>query len=117
MLTKIIEFAAVAVLLAAGILWPYAVRQPLLLHAVVCGGSLLAVYHAIQAQKRFMAGEFLAVALLFNPLVPLFRAGQSSLLPVWISMATIVMCLTTLKTHRLLSIPSITDRTPGSVSL
>ena len=117
MLTKIIEVAFVAVLLAAGILWPYAAHQALLFNSIVCGGSILAVHHAIRAQKRFMACEFLVVALLFNPFLPLFRAGNSSLLPVWISIASIAMCLTALKTQRLLSIPSITDRNPGSVSL
>jgi hypothetical protein len=117
MVTKIIEFAAVAVLLGAGLLWPYAAQQPLLFPAIVCGGSLLAVSHAIRAHKRFMAWEFLGVAFLFNPLLPVFRAGASSLLPVWISIAAIVTCLTALKTPRLLSIPSLTYRTPGSVSL
>jgi hypothetical protein len=117
MVTKIIEFAAVAVLLGAGILWPSAAQQSLLLNSILCGGSLLAVHHAIRAQKPFMAWEFLGVALLFNPLLPLFRAGDSSLLAVWISIASIVACLTALKTQPLLSIPSITDRTPGSVSL
>src|SRR3954447_20376828 len=68
MVTKIIECAAVAVLLAAGLLWPYAAQQPLLFSVIVCGGSLLAVSHALRAQKRFMAWEFLGVALLFNPL-------------------------------------------------
>jgi len=117
MLTKIIEFASVAVLLTAGILWPYAAHQQLLFHSIICGSSFLAVYHAIRAQKRFMAWEFLGMALLFNPLLPLFRAGDFSLLPVWISIASIVICLSALKTQRLLSIPSITDRNPGSVSL
>jgi uncharacterized protein DUF6804 len=117
MLTKIIEFASAAVLLGAGILWHYAAQQPLLFHSIVCGGSLLAVYHAIRAQRRFMAWEFIGVAFLFNPLLPLFLPGDSSLLPVWISIAAIVTCLTALKTQPLLSIPSITDRTPGSVSL
>jgi hypothetical protein len=114
MLTKIIEFTSVAVLLATGILWPYAGHQALLFNSIVCGGSILAVHHAIRAQKRFMAWEFLAVAFLFNPLLPLFRAGDSSLLPVWISIASITLCLTALTTQ--LSIPSITDRNPGSVS-
>jgi hypothetical protein len=82
-----------------------------------CLGSLLAVYHAIRAQKRLMAWEFLGVALLFNPLLPLFRPGDSSLVAVWISIALIVTCLTGLKTQPLLSIPSITDGNPRSVSL
>jgi len=117
MVTKIIEFAVVAVLLGVGILWHYAAQQSLLFHSIVCGGSLLAVYHAIRAQRRFMAVEFLGIALLFNPLLPLFRAGDSSLLAVWLSIAAIVTCLTALKTQPRLSIPSLTDRTPGSVSL
>jgi hypothetical protein len=117
MLLKIIEFASVAVLLVTGIRWPYAAHQPLLFNSIVCGGSLLAVYHAIRAEKRFIAWEFLALAFLFDPLLPLFRPGDSSLLVVWISIALIATCLTALKTQRLLSIPSITDRNPGSVSL
>jgi hypothetical protein len=118
MLTKITKSVSVGILLFAGMLWHYAANDQLLFGSIVCAGSILAVYHAIRAQKRLLAWEFLGVALLFNPLVPIFRpADNLSLLAVWISIALIVTSLVTFKTQPLLSIPSITDCNPRSQSL
>jgi hypothetical protein len=75
MLTKIVEFASAAVLLAPGILVAVCRPSSAAHHSIVCGGSILAAHHAIRAQKRFMAWEVLGLALLFNPLVPCSELG------------------------------------------
>jgi hypothetical protein len=117
MLTKNIKFVAVAILLFAGMLWHYATNDQLLFGSIVCAGSILAVYHALRAQKRVSACEFLGMAVLFNPVVPVFApAGNLSLLAVWISIALIATSLFTFKAQPLLSIPSITDFDPRSQS-
>jgi len=57
MLTKITEFAFVELLLVAAILWRYTAHQAPLLNFIVCGGSLLAVYHAIRAPGNYVRGK------------------------------------------------------------
>jgi|SRR5579884_2901798 len=89
---KIIALASVPSLLAVGIFWRYAAHDQFLFSSVLCAGSILALYHALRAQKRLMGGEFLIVALLFNPLVPLFRP-PTDVLAVWVSIAATVTCL------------------------
>ena len=117
MLTKIIHVVSLGILLLTGMLWHYAANAQLLFDSIVCAGSVLAVHHAIRAQKRLLAWEFLGIALLFNPLVPVIRpADNLSLLAVWIVIVLIVASLVTFKTQPLLSIPSITIRNPGSES-
>jgi hypothetical protein len=106
MLTKIIKFVVVGILLFAGMRWHYAANDQLLCGSIVCAGSILAVYHALRAQKRLLACEFLGVALLFNPVVPVLApASNLSLLAVWISMAFIASSLITFKVQPMLSVP------------
>jgi hypothetical protein len=68
-----LTFTSVAVLLLVGILWPYATNEQLALDSIVCAGGILAASRAIHGQKRLMGWEFLGVALLFNPVLPVFR--------------------------------------------
>jgi hypothetical protein len=118
MLTKITKFVAVGILLFAGMRWHYVANDQLLFGSIVCAGSIFALYHALRAQKRLLACEFLGVALLFNPVVPLLApAGNLSLLAVWISTALIATSLITFRALPILSTPSITDRNPESASL
>ena len=109
MLTRTIELASVAVLLLLGIFWRETEDEPLLVFCLVCAGSILAMCHAIRAQTRSMAWEFLGVALLFNPLWPVINpSANSSLFAAMISIAMIVTCLVAVKTEGVLSNPSIT---------
>jgi hypothetical protein len=64
------------------------------------------------------AGGFAAIGLLFNPLVPVFPfGGEWGRLLVLLTLVPFAVSLITLRTQPLLSIPSITDRNPGSESL
>jgi hypothetical protein len=118
MLTKTIKCVSVGILLLAGILWHYAANDQLLFDFIVCAGGILAVHYAMRARKRLLAWELLGVALLFNPVVPIFMpAGNLSLVAVWISVVLIVTSLIAFKAQPLPSIPSITNLNQGSKSL
>src|SRR5690349_18619123 len=98
MLTEITKFVAVGILLFAGMRWHSVANDQLLFGSILCAGSILAVYHALRAQKRLVACEFLGVALLFNPVIPILApAGDLSLLAVWVSAALIVSSLITFR--------------------
>lgn len=64
------------------------------------------------------AAGFLVIAFLFNPAIPVFRLGGGvGLLAIVLAAAAFALSLTAMKSQPVLSIPSITDRNPGSQSL
>ena len=82
----------------------------LLLNFVICMGAVLVIRQALQAKQHLWAAGFIAIALLFNPMVDIVRPiGYFHLLMVLVSLAMFGISLFALKTHYLLSIPSITD--------
>ena len=101
-----LTFASVLVLVLAGSGWHYVTNDHLLLDTIVWAGSILAMYRAICSHMRLIAGELLGVALLFNPLVPLFRPPDNFLV-VLTAIAIIVISLIALRPHRPLSAPPI----------
>ena len=121
MLTKIMKLATMAALFSAAVLWRTAANSQLpqfLLGFVVCFGAIVVVTQAGRAKEYIWMAGFIGVALLFNPLLPVFpfdgEWGRSLIL---ISMVPFAVSLSTLRTTLRPSIPSITDRTPGSESL
>ncbi len=86
-------------------------------HKVVCVSALLVVKQAIWASKYFWAAGFLAIALLFNPLVPLPITGSAFGLLEWVCLAAFLVSLAVLKMQPTLSVLSITSRAPRSESL
>jgi len=116
--TKVLTWLSIAALLATLALWSSAPAFQLELNLVVSVAATVVLIHAFQARKyRWMAG-FLATALLFNPAIPIFRLGGSvSLALVILSLVLFTISLAALRPPPLMSIPSITDRTPGSQSL
>jgi hypothetical protein len=108
MLTRTIELASVTVLLILGIVWPQTEGEPLRVFCLVCAGSVLAMCHALRAQRRLTAWEFLGVALLFNPVFPVMDlSAKPSLFAALIAIAMIVTCLVAVKTERALSNPPL----------
>jgi hypothetical protein len=102
----------------AAMFWRSAPDYQLLLEFVVLVGAIVVVQQAVQAGKYFWAAGFLVIAVLFNPVVPVLQlSGSFSLLMVLVCVAPFAISLGALKTRPLLSIPSITNRTPGSQSL
>jgi len=118
MRTKIMKWVSIAALLLAVVFWNYAADYQLALNVVVCMAAAVVVAQAVQIKKYAWAAGFLSLALLFNPVVPAFQlAGGFSLMLIVLSIAPFAISLATLKPQPILSIPSITDRTPGSQSL
>jgi hypothetical protein len=118
MLAKIMKWVSIAALLVAAMFWRSATNYQLVLDFVVCLGAVVVVMQAVGAKKYRWAAGFVAIALLFNPAVPVLRlSGALSLLLVLVCIALFAISLVTLKTQALLSIPSITGRNPGSQSL
>jgi len=88
------------------------------LRFVVSLGAFLVARQAVGAGKRSWAGGFYAMTVLFNSFLALVAfSGKLSLFVLLASLVSFAGSLGVLKTQPLLSIPSITDRTPGSESL
>ena len=121
MLTRIMKWVAITALLIAAVLWRSAVNSELpqfLLGFVVCLGAAVVVMQAVRARRHVWAVGFGAIGLLFNPLVPVFPFGPEwGRLLVLLTAVPFAVSLSALRTLPLLSIPSITDRNPGSQSL
>jgi|SRR5215831_7697372 len=118
MRTKIVKWLSIAALLLTAVFWDFAAKYQLALNVLISSAAILVFGQAIQAKKYRWAAGFVAIALLFNPAVPLFRlTGSVGLLLIVLSIAAFATSLAVLKSQPLLSIPSITDRNPGSQSL
>jgi hypothetical protein len=118
MYIQAVKCASIAVLLVAIFFGNSPPLYQVALTLAVTVGAILVLIQAFQAKRYWWAVGFLAVAILFNPALPAVRLSDaigSSL--VVLSIVPFAISLVALKPHRLLSIPSITDRTPGSESL
>lgn len=116
--TKALTWLSIAALLSVLAFWNSAPAFQLQLNLVVCVAATAVLIQAFQAKKYAWAAGFLATALLFNPKIPIFRlAGGVGFTLVILSIALFAISLAALRPPPLLSIPSITDRTPGSQSL
>jgi hypothetical protein len=115
------KWLTITALLTAAMLWRSAANSQFpqfLLGFVVCLGAVVVVMQAVRAKKFIWAGGFAGIALFFNPLLPVLPFnGEWGRLLVLVSIAPFAVSLAALKTQPLLSIPSITDRNPGSESL
>ena len=114
--TKIMKWIAAATLFLAVLGVPIMSRGAVL-EVVVCVSGLLVVTQAIQAGKYSWAAGFLAIAVLFNPLVPLPLSRSAFLLLEWVCLAAFLVSLVVLRMQPTLSALSITNRAPRSESL
>lgn len=118
MYTQVMTCFSIAALLLAVVFWNSAPNYQMELNVFVSVAAAVVVIQAFQAKKYLWAVGFLAIALLFNPAVPVFRlTGGVGLSLVVLSIAPFAISLVELRPHALLSVPSITDRNPGSQSL
>jgi len=118
MRTRLVKWLCIAVLLVAFALWSLIVDYELPLRLVVCAGAAVVAVQAYRAAKPRWTAVFLAVAFLFNPAVPLFPlAGGVGQSVIVLAAGVFAISLAVLKSRPLLSMPSITDRNPGSESL
>jgi hypothetical protein len=107
-----------AALLTATVFWGVALDHELLLTVVVFLGAIVVLQQAVSERKYVWAAGFGAIALVFNPAAPLFQAsGDWFRVTALVCTAVFAISLIALKARPVLSIASITDRTPGSESL
>ena len=115
---KVMTWLSIAALLATITFWRSAPNFQIELNLIVTIAAAIVLIHAFQAKKYPWAAGFLAIALLFNPAMPMFPlAGGIGLTLVILSIALFAVSLTILRPRPLMSIPSITGRNPGSLSL
>ncbi len=118
MRTRLVKWVCIAALFVALVSWQWIASYEFLLESLV---SLCAGIVAVQAfhlgRNRWMIC-FISIALLFNPAIPVLPlANKLGLLAMLLTAAAFAVSLTKLKPQPLLSMPSITDRNPGSESL
>ena len=77
-MTRIMKWVSIIMLLLAILQLPIA-SHPILLAIVVSVSALLIAAQAIRASKYSWAVGFLAIAVLFNPVTPIARAGRDVL--------------------------------------
>jgi len=118
MYIQAVKWASIAALFLAMFFGNSAPLYQVALTLVVTMGAILVLVQAFQEKKYWWAAGFLAIAILFNPALPAVRfSGAIGSLVVVLAIAPFAISLIALRPHRLLSIPSITDRNPGSQSL
>jgi hypothetical protein len=118
MLTMAMKLISIGALTLA-LLFPDLVSTiELPLRFIVSLSAFLVARQAVQAGKRAWAMGFCLLVFLFNPLLTvLVISGRPSLIIVLCAVIAFGISSIALPHQPLKSIPSITDRTPGSVSL
>ena len=92
MLVKTMKWGAVVGLLLAAISWNAGANYRLLLDLVVAVGAIVVLRQAVRAKQYFWASGFVGMALLLNPIVPVFTpAGNLMLLLFLVGLSPIVM--------------------------
>jgi hypothetical protein len=99
---------AITILLLA-VLFRVASSQ-VLVAIVVSVSAVLLVRQAIRAGKYSWAVVFVAIAALFNPIVPIARSGSNILWLNALGLATFLTAAVALKSARRLTVLSITSR-------
>jgi len=115
MFTAISKAVAVVGLLIA-LFWRSPNYQELL-SFFVCVAALVVVGQAIQLKNYIWISVFFGVCALFNPVFPVTMSRNLHLMVNIVCAGLFGSSLMLLRTLPRMSIPSITDRTPGSESL
>src|SRR5579872_4021251 len=112
-------FSATAVLLLMLLLsrHAYAGYSTVLAALIVWAGSMAVMVQAAGLRKYVWVSMFTLIGVLFNPVLPVSLSRSSLLAVDSATLAMFLLSLATLKSAPRLSIVSLTDRTPGSLSL
>lgn len=116
MFTKVMTWLSILALLVA-VFSHSSIPDLRMIGAVVSAGALIVLVRSVRMRKRYWTVGLGAIVVLFNPLVPL-AVSQTAVLGL--DLACILMfvySLSALQSPPRLSMPSITDRSPGSESL
>ena len=115
---RLVKWLCIGALFVAFVLWQWIADYELPLRVFVCSGAAVVAVQAFHSARNRWAICFLSIALFFNPAVPVLSlADRPGLGAIVLAAAAFAVSLTSLKSQPLHSIPSITDRNPGSESL
>ena len=115
-MTKIMKWVSITMLLLAIFQLPVA-SHPVLLAIVVCVSAFLIATQAVRAGKYSWAVGFLAIAALFNPVIPIARAGRDVLWINGVGLAAFLAAAVAFKARPALTVLSITSHLPRRASL
>jgi hypothetical protein len=92
LLVQTMKWGSILGLLLAAISWNAGPNYRLLLDLVVLVGAIVVVRQAVRAKQYLWASGFVGMALLLNPMVPVFTpAGNLMLLLFLVGLSPIVM--------------------------
>jgi len=117
--TKVMKWGSIAALLILVALNSRSLAdyRTVLAALVVFAGAIVVLVQSTSRGKYLWATAFLAVGVLFNPVLPIMLPRNTFVMLELTSLVLFALSLAALKRTPRLSIASITDRTPGSQSL
>jgi hypothetical protein len=114
--TRILKCVAIAALLTS-VAWSASVGYRAVLAFVVTVGAIAVVSEAVRSKQPVWVALFAVVATLLNPALTGVMPHPAFIWTDLVCLAAFMASLIFVKSQPLLSIASITDRTPGSESL
>jgi len=118
MRTRLVKWLSIAVLFVAFVLWQWIAAYQLPFRVMICAAAAVVAVQASHSAKHRWTACFVSIALLFNPLISFFSlADKLGVVAIVLAGAAFSVSLSSLPSQPLLSMPSITDRNPGSESL
>jgi hypothetical protein len=115
---RLVKWLCTAVLFVAFVVWQWIASYEFPFRVVICAGAAVVAVQAFHSAKPRWTLCFVSIALLFNPAIRAFSlANTLGLAAIMLAGAAFSVSLSSLQSQPLLSMPSITDRNPGSESL
>jgi uncharacterized membrane protein len=116
MFTKIVKLVCAGALLVTAF-WVASPGVEILLDILISVGAITVATEAVSRPKYLWAAGFVAIGVLFNPIAPVALSRNVFLGLDVACLLAFLISLEALKGQPVLSMPSITNRTPGSQSL
>ena len=116
MFTKIVKLVCAGALLVTAF-WVTPPGVGILLDILISVGAITIATEAVARPKYVWAAGFVAIGVLFNPIAPVALSRNVFLVLDVACLLAFLISLEALQSQPVLSIPSITNRTPGSRSL
>lgn len=118
MRTRLVKWLCIAALFVAFVLWQWIASYEFPLKVLVSLGAGIVAVQAFHSGRNRWTMCFISIALVFNPAITVLPlANRLGLLAIVLTAVAFAVSLTKLRSQPLLSMPSITDRNPGSESL